>query len=525
MEFKQHLAHHFKNFTSSPFLFVGSGMSRRYMNIETWEQLLIRFCTLMNQNYTQIKSQSNGDLAMIASHLASHYSDSWWNSSIKGDKDKTYEAHLQKQDSPLKIEISDYLKYKHNNIIEEYKKEIVLLSNSKIDGIITTNWDLFLESIFKDFSVFIGQDDLFTSRNHGIAEIYKIHGCSSKPNSLVLTNEDYTTFRRKNPYLSSKLLTIFIEHPIIFLGYSLTDPHILEILTEIVNCFPDNKIDTLKDNIIFVEWAPEAQSPNLTESVILKNLPVTLIKTNSFLEIFEVLSEIKRRISAQTFRQIKDELYELVLTNDPKGRLYVKEATHVDNSEESKEFVIGYGAISEVKRSEKMSTKGIVGVSRDDIIRDVIFDNKEYDSHAVVFEAFPEIIKGKANIPIFKYLNQAGCISENGYIKTDGLCQQLKDRIKDGIERFRSSKADESRSKKIAEVQLGVEELYNSNSVNLNLFLRMAKFIPLEKIDLLDLEKILKTHADDSAANINKSDFVKIVCIYDYLKYSKKHVI
>ncbi|WP_429170530.1 SIR2 family protein, partial [Aeromonas rivipollensis] len=334
MTFKKSLTDHFKKFSASPFLFVGSGMSRRYLGAENWEELLKRFCGLIGGNYTKIRSQADGDLMKIASILAQSYSDKWWDSDIKGDKEERYTEHLLKKDSPLKIEISDYLKDIHKNTLEEYQAEIELLASSKIDGIITTNWDLFLESIFSEFSVFVGQDGLFSSRNHGIAEIYKIHGCASEPNSLILTSQDYELFRKKNPYLSSKLLTIFIEHPIIFLGYSLTDPHILEILEEIVECFPESKMDALKENIIFVEWSADADEPVLTESIILKTLPVKLIKASSYMEIFEVLSEVKRRIPAHIFRQIKDELYELVVTNDPKGKLYVKDVDDLDGAEQ-----------------------------------------------------------------------------------------------------------------------------------------------------------------------------------------------
>ncbi|HFM5027939.1 TPA: SIR2 family protein, partial [Escherichia coli] len=118
-----------------------------------------------------------------------------------------------------------------------------LFAKANIDGIITTNWDVFLETLFPKFTTFIGQDGLITGRSHGIAEIYKIHGCCTEPNSLILTSSDYDKYRKKNPYLSSKLLTMFIERPVIFLGYSLTDEHIAEILEDIVSCFPDASLD------------------------------------------------------------------------------------------------------------------------------------------------------------------------------------------------------------------------------------------------------------------------------------------
>lgn len=521
MTFKQLLSEHFNKFSASPFLFVGSGMSRRYMGAENWEELFKRFCELIGENYTKIRSQADGDLTKIASVLSRSYSESWWDSEIKGDKDERYADHLLKSDSPLKIEISDYLKGLHENVKEEYRDEIEFLKSSKIDGVITTNWDLFLEPIFSEFSVFIGQDGLFASRNYGIAEIYKIHGSCKDPNSLILTHDDYEKFRKKNPYLSSKLLTIFLEHPIIFLGYSLTDPHILEILEEIVECIPENKIDALKENIIFVEWDSELSEPTFAESIILKTLPVKLIRANSYRDIFEVLSEVKRRIPAHIFRQIKDELYELVITNDPKGKLYVKEADELRALDGQQEFVVGYGAISKIKKSEEMAKQGLIGLSREDIVRDVIFDNGGYDSSSVVFEVFPNLIKGQANIPIFKYLNGAGLIFEGGKTNEDGLCDSLVTRIGYGVEHYRPSGFEERRANTLPQTKEGIEQLYNS--VDFNLFLRMAVFVPPEVLDLDALEKILKKHADDEFSPGEKSQFIKIVCVYDLVKYSRRY--
>ncbi|QCZ92635.1 SIR2 family protein [Salinimonas iocasae] len=521
MTFKKLLSDHFNKFSASPFLFVGSGMSRRYLGAENWEDLLKKFCEIIGENYTKIRSQADGDLTKIASVLSKSYSEKWWDSEIKGEKDIQYSEHLLKSDSPLKVEISSYLKEIHENVNEDYREEIELLKSSKIDGVITTNWDLFLESIFSEFSVFIGQEGLFASRNYGVAEIYKIHGSCNDPNSLVLTQEDYEKFKKKNPYLSSKLLTIFVEHPIIFLGYSLTDPHILGILEEIVECMPESKMDALKENIIFVEWDPDLDEPTLTESVLLKTLPVNLIRAASYRDIFEVLSEVKRRIPAHIFRQIKDELYELIITNDPKGKLYVKEAQDIGALEGQQEFVVGYGAISKIKKSEEMAKQGLVGLSREDIVRDVIFDNGGYDSASIVFDVFPKLIKGQINIPVFKYLNTAGLIDEDGKVNESGLCDSLAIRVGHNVEHYRPRGSEERRAGTIPQVKKGIEELYNT--VGFNLFLRMAVFVPPRILDLDALEKILKKHADDDFSPGEKSQFIKIVCVYDLVKYSRRY--
>jgi hypothetical protein len=108
----------------------------------------------------------------------------------------------------LKFEIQ-YVKSKQEEINAAAEAEINLLKKIKIDGIITTNWDTLLEGCFSDFAKFVGQEELFFSELFAIGEIYKIHGCATKPESLGLTQEDYDSFHERNPYLAAKSLKAF----------------------------------------------------------------------------------------------------------------------------------------------------------------------------------------------------------------------------------------------------------------------------------------------------------------------------
>jgi len=521
MSFKDDLKKHFKRFDASPILFIGSGVSRRYLGTEGWESLLERFCKSIGENPLRLKTSANGDLPKYAQLLAKTYGDRWWNMPGSAEKAEQYREHLISDSSILKIEIADYLSAAHKNIDPAMKAEVELLSKANVDGIITTNWDCFLEYLFPKFTTFIGQDGLISGRSHGIAEIYKIHGCSSQPNSLVLTSDDYREYRRKNPYLSSKLLTMFIERPVIFLGYSLTDPHIAEILEDIISCFPQKSLDFLRDKLLFVDWTPDAEEPVITDSVVHKKIPVKLVKAADYADIFAVLSETKKRIPAHIFRAIKDELYDLVITDDPKGQLYVRSESDLEKSESLTEFVVGYGAISSAKKGEALAKQGLIGLERADVVREVIFETGIYEPSDIVASVFPKLAKGNQRIPIFFYLNKAGYLDPSGnLIKGKALCEGALHRLRLGIDDFRSTGYEKRRAEGVPQVRESVSELYKH--CDFELFLRMLPYMEPEiiKHGLTDLFEIFKKHADTSGFS---SNFVKLVWIYDLINSTKKY--
>jgi hypothetical protein len=71
MDIQQKLEEHLKRFNSAPFLFVGSGFSRRYLDSEDWENLLRRFSELIRPNrFPYYKSTAEGRLEVAAGLMA-----------------------------------------------------------------------------------------------------------------------------------------------------------------------------------------------------------------------------------------------------------------------------------------------------------------------------------------------------------------------------------------------------------------------------------------------------------------------
>ena len=252
-EIKRNLTDIFRSRPAGPFLFVGSGLSRRYLSLEDWRGILSRFC-VAGKPFEYYLAQADGEFPMAATRLAEGFNEYWWSADEYQSSVERFKSRIVDQSSALRIEICNYLltldqtKAKQS----EFAKEVDLLATLNVDGVITTNWDTFLEQVFPDYRVYVGQRELLFSSPQGIGEIYKIHGCAKQPASLVLTAQDYKDFNDRNAYLASKLITIFVEHPIVFLGYSISDANISSLLRAISLCIGKDNVEQLRRNLIFV---------------------------------------------------------------------------------------------------------------------------------------------------------------------------------------------------------------------------------------------------------------------------------
>lgn len=232
----------------------------------------------------------------------------------------------------------------------------------------------------------------------------------------MLTEDDYDDFSKKNPYLAAKLITIFIEHPVVFLGYSISDSNIQEILQSIVACLDNANIQKLQDNLIFVEWtADEDYAMTIERQDIMMankvNLPVIKIKTHSFKDVYELLQYYERSIPANVLREYKKQFFDIVQSEKPEKQIYVLPSTEVDK-DKTIQVVYGFGAINQFR-----SAVGYRGIKAVELLKDVLSDNTDLNAEQVLTAAYPQLTKTspKAFIPIYKYLSQVGINSNDNY--------------------------------------------------------------------------------------------------------------
>lgn len=346
MNFEDALHAHLAKFSTAPILFVGSGMSRRYLDADDWEGLLKRFAGLTDQSYERYNADADGDPTQVASNIALSFKDVWWEHPDFAPSRKENPAPSNKE-SPLKIEIAKHFRNSSDNLPTSgpLLEELELLKNSTIEGAITTNYDLLLEHIFDGYQVYVGQDELLFSNPQGVGEIYKIHGSVHEPESIVLTTKDYESFNKRNQYLAAKLLTLFIEHPIIFLGYSMSDSNIQEILRNIAAVLTVDNLQKLQDRLIFIQWSPDPAESILAKTFLAVDgvpIPVHSVTVNDFISTFSAMAKLKRRINPQILRRVKEQVYDLVSTSESQGTLLVRDIND-DVDPESVEIAVGVG--------------------------------------------------------------------------------------------------------------------------------------------------------------------------------------
>ena len=494
----------------APFLFLGSGFSRHYLGTPQWNGILQMFAPhKLAQYYSKLNTDS---LIKVATEIAKDVTDEFWNL----DDDDEFKMAVQDKvldgSSVLKIKISDYLKKQSlHDFPDEYEEEIHILERLCIDGIITTNWDDTAERLFPKFTPYVGQEQLIFSSTYSVGEIYKIHGSYKIPQSLILTEHDYDGFSKKNPYLAAKLITIFIEHPIVFLGYSISDSNIQDILKSIVACLDNDNIRKLQDNLIFVEWVEDSSFQTAIERQDIMmgnkvNLPVIKIRTHSFKEVYELLQYYERAIPANMLREYKKQFYEIVQSEKPERKLYALPEEKVDK-DKSIQVVYGFGVIKKFH-----SAVGCRGLKAVDLLKDVLDDNKELNAEQVLTEAYPQIYSRGTFLPIYKYLSLIGIESDESY-KRNKLGLNYPLRKKEDFQSYKYLDEDKNLS-----LQEAIEK-YNSTRVWKAIAL--IPYLYISKDELPTLCSFIEHNFYDFLIKKNSySTFMrKLICYYDWLKY------
>ncbi|QLB21601.1 hypothetical protein A6B43_00385 [Vespertiliibacter pulmonis] len=315
-----------KNYQNHPVLFIGTGFSLRYLeNSFSWDGLLQHIAEKMDNNdekYLELKVQHNHkNFDQIASILEQRFTDFLQQNrdhpDFKSVNDKFFElAKQNKTVSRLKIFIAEILNNLNKKNEQSLNEEISLLKKARknIGSIITTNYDKLIEDIF-EFNPLIG-NNILLSNPYG--SLYKIHGCVSAPESMIITKEDYTNFDKRHELIRAQLLSLFIHNPIIFIGYSIGDNNIKSLLKTIFTYVQPNseQAKKIKDNFLLVEYEAGSQSSEVCEHDIdlegYELIRINKIKTDNYAQIYQAISHLVLPVTAMDIRKVQNVMAEIV---------------------------------------------------------------------------------------------------------------------------------------------------------------------------------------------------------------------
>lgn len=124
--------------------------------------------------------------------------------------------------------------------------------------IVTTNYDQVLECLLPGTSMSLGPNDSFSSPR-GIIPIFHLHGVRTRPNGLIITQEDYVRLFRPSQYRQIRLALTIKESTTCLLGYSLGDVNVLTALDWSNNVFRESK-GNYPHEVIQILWQKNPKS-------------------------------------------------------------------------------------------------------------------------------------------------------------------------------------------------------------------------------------------------------------------------
>lgn len=516
----------FEHHPAAPFLFIGSGFSRRYLGLEDWAGLLSRFCEPINP-FAYYRAKASNNLPLAASYMADDYYEWWWTADETRDSRDTFSGFVTEKADPLKYEMALYLGSFTLKDVQAsgFSDEIAAFAEVSVDGIITTNWDSLIEECFPDYTVYVGQNELLFSNPQSIAEIYKIHGTADDPQSMVLTEEDYEEFAEKNPYLAAKLVTIFVEHPIVFIGYSLNDPHIQSIIMSIAKCLPQSKVAAFEQNLIFIQRAKAGEDPSIEKTTLQSgsfNVSLMVAKVADFNQVYSALSGRKRKVPARLLRFFKEQMYDFVQAPEASStKLSVVDFDRLSEMDDI-EFVVGVGVAArqnglDTAIQDALAKRGYSGVTADDVFSDVVQIDSSFQAMALLEGAYPALSRShRTFLPVFRYLRGAG-IDNDAALEASGLL---------GVKKVVSKLVDQSYYLSVS-YKSRFDSYFSDKTTRqiiddastLKEALLMLPFQNEADINVDELRKFLADNRDAFLDSPYITAYRKLVCLYDKLAF------
>ena len=200
-------------------VFVGAGVSRNVEGMPSWHSLVKAMADAIH--YSKCDDCKHRDDGCEENcRLREEYSN---------DEFLKIPQYVYNQDPNL-----------YNQILEDQIKEVSVdaplskaIFNINPTHIITTNYDTLLESstseLREQYQVIVRDKDLLDSTK--IKYIIKMHGDLHDKSTIVLKEQDYLNYSQNRVLIELFIKSLLTDHVVLFLGYSLNDYNIKQIIS------------------------------------------------------------------------------------------------------------------------------------------------------------------------------------------------------------------------------------------------------------------------------------------------------
>lgn len=488
-------------FSNHPVLFIGTGLSMRYLvNSYSWEQLLKKICYDLKGNdefFYDLKElyyiEGNYRYDKIASDIEKEFdvelkkdrngkfkyvNDMFYDNMSKGIVVSRFKIYIS--------EIFSELIYRENGEIVELKK-----ARKNISSIITTNYDKMIEDLF-GFSPLIG-NDILLSNPYG--SVYKIHGCVSQPDKIIITESDYNKFNEKYELIRAQLLSLFIHNPIIFIGYSMGDSNIKDILKTIFTYVePDSpEAEKIRSHFLLVEYEENSENLEVAEHDIdvegFSTIRINKIKTDNYAELYSSIAKLQLPVSAMDIRKVQTVVKEIYSG----GSIKVSITDDLDELENG-DKVLAIGSHKSITYSYQTAPEMMKNY----------FTIIEEENNQVLELIDKVMIQSQQFFPIYAFAKIDPSIKR---------IEKLKRQQKEKLEALR--KQIEQRFD-VKETTL--EDILDNESYAMTYKNQVIAYALLKRnIEPEAIEDYLKKLSGEIG---NTTDYRRLLCAYDYVKYS-----
>lgn len=518
---KEKLLNIVSSFNTTPFLFIGSGITRRYCNLPNWDSLLKYFSNLLNPNnefaFASYKHRAHDNYPLLGSIIGDEFDNQWFTDQSIFELTTASKELIQQGVSPFKCAIAEYLQ----NIMSpnaSYENEETLLKevlSNNISGIITTNYDTYIEDMMPDFKTYISQKDLLFSSLQELGEIYKIHGSVSNPNTIVINQDDYIKFNEQSKYLAAKLLTIFVEYPIIFMGYSLSDSNIKQIISDIAKCLDNKTLEKLSNRFIMVTRAKD-KDPDITiqtnqYEVNQTHIPMINIQLRNYSDLYEALQIVRPSVPIKLLRLYRESFYEHTLTTTNVKNILVNiDDTHIKPED----------LVFTLSKPGTRSLFGLTGILTIDWYLNILYDTLKFTADDLLTQAYPQLYKANNKLPVYKLLKNA----DNTYPEIEhNLISEIPENAKkEEIDKLLNNTLINIKYKRNY-INDTIQTISNTNPIHKAI--SEIQYLPQDNIDIDELFTFLDKAYHEipnifSVPTVSTA-FKRLIRFYDWLKFGR----